>query len=175
MDQKYTTTDEQLMNYIDGLSDAAEVELIEKALSTDQNTKERYKDLVTANDWLVGQDMIKPSAGFSKNIMQQIASEAALQLESSVFKKNGLLILLVSICTVVIGSVFMVDAALELTAPKLESMNLFDKISIPQLSLSQTIDFRLLSQASLFLLTILSLMIFDKAILKPYFLRRRAT
>jgi len=65
--------EERLWDYIDGLCQANEKELIGKLLKEDQVWKAKYQELIKVQDWMKMAETEQPSLRFTKNVMEEIA------------------------------------------------------------------------------------------------------
>lgn len=65
--------EERLWDYIDGLCQANEKELIGKLLKEDQVWKAKYEELIKVQDWMKMAETEQPSLRFTKNVMEEIA------------------------------------------------------------------------------------------------------
>ena len=65
--------EERLWDYIDGLCQKDEKELIGKLLKEDQAWKAKYEELIKVQDWLQMAETEQPSLRFTKNVMEEIA------------------------------------------------------------------------------------------------------
>ncbi|MBL0271138.1 MAG: hypothetical protein IPP99_21275 [Chitinophagaceae bacterium] len=65
--------EQRLWDYIDGLSQTDEKELIGKLLKEDMAWKSKYEELIKVQDWLQQADTEQPSLRFTKNVMEEIA------------------------------------------------------------------------------------------------------
>ena len=69
------TMEEQLWDYIDGLSTGEERKLLEEKIATDAQYAEQYKILLAVNQMLQETELEEPSMSFSRNVMAQVALE----------------------------------------------------------------------------------------------------
>lgn len=65
--------EERLWDYIDGLSQPDEKDLIGKLLDNDAAWKAKYEELIRVQDWLQMAETEQPSLRFTKNVMEEIA------------------------------------------------------------------------------------------------------
>lgn len=65
--------EQRLWDYIDGLCQADEKELIGKLVKEDQAWKSKYEELIKVQEWLHLADTEQPSLRFTKNVMEEIA------------------------------------------------------------------------------------------------------
>lgn len=69
------TIEEQLWDYIDGISTAEEKAVIDANLATDLKWKEIYQELLAVNAQLTALDFEEPSMSFTRNVMDKINLE----------------------------------------------------------------------------------------------------
>jgi anti-sigma factor RsiW len=69
------TMEEQLWDYIDGLTTGEERRLLEEKIATDAVYAEQYKALLAVNQLLQESELEEPSMSFTRNVMSQVALE----------------------------------------------------------------------------------------------------
>ena len=69
------TIEEQLWDYIDGISTAEEKAVIDANLATDLKWKEIYQELLAVNAQLNTLDFEEPSMSFTRNVMDKVNLE----------------------------------------------------------------------------------------------------
>lgn len=69
------TIEEQLWDYIDGISTAEENAVIDANLATDLKWKEIYEELLAVNEQLTALDFEEPSMSFTRNVMDKVNLE----------------------------------------------------------------------------------------------------
>jgi anti-sigma factor RsiW len=69
------TMEEQLWDYIDGLTSGEERRLLEEKIATDAVYAEQYKALLAVNQLLQETELEEPSMSFTRNVMSQVAME----------------------------------------------------------------------------------------------------
>lgn len=73
-----TKQEEQLWNYIDGLSSHTEKAEVEAKLAADEQFKQLYVELLEVNQQLAEHlEIDEPSMSFTRNVMQQVQHEIA--------------------------------------------------------------------------------------------------
>jgi hypothetical protein len=68
-----TNMEERLWDYMDGVNSATEKMEIEKLIQTNLEWKNKYQELLEANQWMSTTPLEEPSMRFTKNVMDQIA------------------------------------------------------------------------------------------------------
>lgn len=71
--QKEHGMEERLWDYIDGAASAEERTLVEQLLQTNQEWKQKYRELLEVSDLLRASETEMPSLRFTKNVMEEIA------------------------------------------------------------------------------------------------------
>jgi anti-sigma factor RsiW len=69
------TMEEQLWDYIDGLTTTEERRVLEEKIATDIQYAEQYKALLAINQLLQQTELEEPSMSFTRNVMEQVALE----------------------------------------------------------------------------------------------------
>ncbi len=160
-------SDEILLEYLDGTLEARETELLRNRLQNDVVLKVRLEELKQADQYLNGV-IDNPSPRFADIVWTKI-SEAS---KAPTFRLNGFLIVIASMLTVIAGSYFMTDGIVELNLKIPATVS--EYVTVPQIELPEGINLKMISQVLLYGLSFLILLILDKAILKPYFRKRKA-
>lgn len=156
-------TDEVLLNYIDGLLPEAQVEQVEAVLERDTKIRDRINALKLA-DSLMKESMEHPAVGFTEKVWGNIAGARTVYK----FDPNSFLIIFSALLTVFLGSYFITDSMVEMNLWNLENY-----IQMPELNILEEVNFKLLSQILLYILSFLILLLLDRIFLRPYFKRRR--
>ncbi|WP_432710088.1 anti-sigma factor family protein [Pedobacter sp.] len=69
------TMEEQIWDYIDGLTTGEERRLLEEKIATDARYAAQYKALLAVNQLLQQTELEEPSMSFTRNLMAQVALE----------------------------------------------------------------------------------------------------
>ncbi|MEM6524060.1 MAG: hypothetical protein AAGF85_06695 [Bacteroidota bacterium] len=161
-------TDEVLLDYIDGALDKADEQFIKKQLQSDMQLRARLHDLKKADKHLMG-DILHPSVNFTDTVWKKISNMGSAPRLSL----NGLLIVLAAMVTVVLGSYFMTDSIIDINLNVGVPSSVTEYVKVPEVELPKGINLKIISQILLYSISFLLLLILDRAILKPYFRRRR--
>lgn len=73
MEENKFTIDDRLWEYIDGASSGEEKSAIETLLATNQEWKEKYRELLEIQQLVLSSSLEEPSLRFTKNVMEEIA------------------------------------------------------------------------------------------------------
>lgn len=161
-------TDEILLDYLDGSLTEEKAEYVKELLDQDNELKSRLMDLKMADQYMIG-NMDSPSMNFTETVWNRISSSG----RTSKFSLNGLLIVLAAMITVVLGSYFMTDSIIDLDLNVTVPSTVTEYVKVPQIEMPEGVNLKTVSQVLLYSISLLLLLILDKAILKPYFKRRK--
>ena len=154
--QTQDITDEKLLDYIDKTLTQEEMQQISQLLENNSELAARWKNLSRVNAALEHKPLRRTSFDFTANVMQSI-EEARPG-----YKKGGIIILIITLLTIVAGSVYMVEGMINL-----EVINqLPDYLNIKDYA-PDAVSLKTLNLGLLFLLSILSLLLLDKVVLRP--------
>ncbi|MEM1407163.1 MAG: hypothetical protein AAGG59_10340 [Bacteroidota bacterium] len=162
-------TDEVLLDYIDGSLIQSEAIRIKAAINANPQLRARLEELRLPDQHLAG-SLESPSANFTDAVWSKIS-----QAKGNVpkFSLNSFLIVFAAMITVVLGSYFMTDSIIDLDLSLKVPNTVTEYVEVPQVEIPQGISLKTVSQILLYSLSFLLLLILDKAILKPYFKKRR--
>ena len=80
--------EDQLWDYIDGLSNPAERSIIDELLATNQEWREKYRELLNVHQLLDASELDAPSMRFIRNVMEEIARHHVAPATRSYINKN---------------------------------------------------------------------------------------
>ena len=167
--EKFEVTDEVLFDYIDGNLSPGKKELVEGACEEDELLRKRLAELQKL-DFMLSQTTATPSPTFTDVVWSRLRQAPG---NAYTYGLNSLLLLLGAVITVIIGSLYIPEGVIQMDLTwVLESTESY--VKTPNLDLTHGIDLKILTQGMLFGLMILALLLLDKALLRPYFKRRRA-
>lgn len=149
-------TDEKLLDYIDKSLSAEETEQVKLLLERNDEIYQRWKELSQVNTLLTHKALRRPSVNFTASVMQSIAEARPG------YKKGGIMILLVTLITIIGGSVYMVEGMINL-----EVINQLPDYLNARRYAPDVISLKTLNLGLLFTLSILSLLLLDKVVLRP--------
>lgn len=155
-------TDEQLLDYLDGNINQPDRELLTKIIEEHPEVKARLRDLEQVDSILSEMTVKQTSAQFVTSVMDDLKNKPYS------IKKGGFLIVLVAIFTVLLGAYFTVSDMIDLSIIKQE-----DYYSQLWQYIPNTINLKTLNTVLLGALSLFSLLIFDKTVLKPFFQKRK--
>lgn len=167
--EKFEVTDEILFDYIDGTLSPGQKERVDGVCEKDEKLRKRLAELQKL-DLMLSQTTGTPSPTFTDTAWRRLQPTAG---RTSKYGLNSLFLLLGVVVTVIIGSLYIPDSVVEMDlAWVFEPTENY--IKTPEIDLTQGIDLKVLTQGMLFSLVILALLFLDKALLRPYFKKRRA-
>ncbi len=162
-------TDEELLDFIDNALSEKEKQAIETQLKNNEALKLRYDYLANTEKWVATSIKKSPSVNFTVGIMDKIATI------KNPYRKGDWLIWILALLSIILGSYYISDVTFNIGIaldtshlPDFKYMNLEDSVSF-----TQKFNLGLFSKVLLYLLLFLSLMLFDKTVLRPYFKNRQ--
>ncbi len=151
-------SDEKLLEFIDGNLTSSENQEINRLIKEDQELNSRYSELLEVHQMLKEKPLMTPSTGFVDGVI------TSLNYKRSRFRKSGLILFIAALIVVISGSIYIPDLVLNLN---LEPVSLRDfKVEIPS-----GIDLKQINIILLSVLSFISLLLFEKTVLKPLFKR----
>lgn len=161
-------TDEILLEYLDGTIPAKEAEYIKEFLENNADLKARLKELKLA-DQIMMDKIQTPSPSFTETVLDRIARTA----HAPVLNMNKFLIVVGAMLTVVLGSYFITDSMIDLDLGLNLNDTIIEYVNIPAVDVPKDVNLKLVNQVFLYSISFLILLIFDRAVLRPYFKRRK--
>jgi len=155
-------TDEQLLDYLDGNMKQPERELLTQIIEKHPEVKARLQDLEHVDSMLSEMAVKKTSAHFVSSVMEDLKNKPYS------IKKGGFLIVLVAFFTVLLGAYYTVGDMIDLSIIKQD-----DYFSQLRQYIPNTINLKTINTVLLGALSLFSLLIFDKTVLKPFFQKRK--
>ncbi|GAA0188238.1 hypothetical protein GCM10009122_45990 [Fulvivirga kasyanovii] len=172
MEKPLKITDELLLDYIDGLLSKEEAARVEKACDQPQ-VAFRLEELKKTDQLLLMTATLQtPSKNFSSKVMANLDKPIVKSINYS--RKNGLIILILALLTVIAGSLYMTESML--------TLDMFDTVELPQVGnvmempdvqLPDSVNLKIITDGLLFAVLILALLLLDKVVLRPFFKSRR--
>jgi hypothetical protein len=163
-------TDEQLLNFLDGMGSDAEREVLKKSIREDQAAQKRMKELESIHFFLQNKKGIEqPSKNFTEKVMEGLHARPSFTFFSP---KNGLMLLV----GLVVASVL---ALMLLSAGEFDQLHtIFNFNSIPlktdivKIPNSIPFDVKLLVKVFVMINLVIALILLDRTILRPIFQKR---
>lgn len=172
MEGKENITDDLLLDYIDGVLSEKEAQIIKEEIAHNDDVKLRFEHLKQMDSQLQHLKLSMPSDIFSAQIMMDLTRSIYEINRRS--RLNGLIILLIGLITVIVGAIFISQGLSDVSFNQyLDTTSAGNLIKLPVKEVSFAFDIGIITQGLLFILVILSLLIIDRIVLKPYFKSRR--
>lgn len=173
MKKSLKITDELLLDYIDGLLNDDEVNEVEKAC-LEPKIALRLEELKKADQLMMMTSALEmPSKNFSSKVMANLDKPMIKSVPYS--RKNGLIILILALLTVIAGSLYMTESMITLDLfDSVELNQLNHVVEMPSVELPESFNLKILTDGLLFSVLVLSLLLLDKVVLRPFFRSRRA-
>lgn len=151
-------SDEELLDFIDKALPLSERKTIELRIEKDEAIKKRYHELLEVHMMLSNKPLHHPSEAFVDRIVH------SLDHHKSRFRKSGFVLFLAALSIVLIGAVYLPDLVLNLNIKPI-------KLHDFQVKMPQGVDLKQLNIILLSALSFISLLLFEKTVLKPFFKR----
>lgn len=166
---KKEVQDDLLWSYLDGNLAGAPKKELEEQLERNPQLQSRLNELKELDSFARTNLIISPSANFTQAVMLGIKSVRIKPRRS-----DWLLIIGVLFATL-ISTFYITDAswALDLKVPLDVFKPVANYLPSNDVNINEQIDFSLLSKGLLYLIVFLILLVFDRAILRPYFKNRQ--
>ncbi|MEQ8927351.1 MAG: hypothetical protein RLO81_16140 [Fulvivirga sp.] len=161
--------DDLLWSYLDNSLASKEKEELEAKLSANRDLSLRLEEFRTLTHFTKKNILVTPSESFTQIVMSKIDDLGFKP------KKSHWLLVLTVIMTV-IGCSFYIsqyETTLQLNLPSYELPLLESYLPAEGLNIAKNINVDIVSKVLLYSITFLGLLLFDRAILKPYFKSRR--
>jgi hypothetical protein len=163
-------TDDQLLNYLDGISSEAEKENIKKLISSRAEIKKRIAELQAVHNFLLKQNKIEqPPKNFTEKVMSGLHARPSFTFLSP---RNGFL-LLVGLMVASVLSILLLDAG---SFDQWHTFFNLEQMPIKNnwVKLPTSIPFDLKQVVKIFVLLnlIIGFILLDRTILRPIFQKR---
>jgi hypothetical protein len=164
------STEEKLLDYLDGRLSSEEVKKLEALLQEQSELKTRLESLRSLQGMLKGVKMEQPSRNFTQQVMSKLDQ---YPLRSSLSIRNGIF-LLVGVLVAALLSAFLVSSGVFDSATTVIDLNsVKTPVEITKEPLpSFRFDGKWVVNAIVVLNLVLAWLVLDRAILKPYFKQR---
>ena len=164
-------TEETIIRYMDGELSEEEIQSFEAELKLDKSFADLYERHVAIHNSLLTNKVFSPSAGFADKVMQSVASLNFS--DSQFFNRSRLYVLLLSVI-VLATTIYYISSQFY---PSIGGA-ITNEITLKEFTLDLQPAQRLLSSDILFKVVfyvngLVILLLLDRAILKPYFSRRK--
>lgn len=161
--------DELIWSFIEGSLSENQKHQFEEELSTDADLKMRYDEINSLNSFAKKSILSSPSLQFTEHVMHKIQ-----QVNLRPKRSHWLIFLGVFITILISGSYlseYNTALIIDMSEIKLPTSILFLQNS--EFTINQSLPLDSITKVLLYVMSFLSLIFFDKAILKPYFKNRK--
>lgn len=169
MGKQLNVTDEHLLNYLDGTLNPQERNAIEQLLEADQQVALRLDALRSIHDYLLTSGADEPSKNFTQRVMERLQYPAT----SGYSPRNGILLLTGVLIAVGIAAVLLASGVFDTTTTldlnQLVVPNKYLDENLPSISINGKLIVNLIILVNI----ALAFIVLDRAVLKPWFKRRR--
>lgn len=167
MERKRDINDDLLLDYIDQSLSEKDRQIVEYEVSRDEALKDRLTYLQNMNDQLATISVSLPPDNFTTQVMTDLSLSIYKIDRKS--RLNGLLVMISGIITVMLGAFFISRGLTDFSFSQYFNTSAISNfITIPN-EVSVVVDMTIITQALLFVLGVLSLLLLDRIVLKPYF------
>jgi hypothetical protein len=164
-------TDEQLLDYINGDLSDTQVEQIRQIINLNTEVKDRYETLKISESKL-GELLIQsPSSNFVSRVMSSVL-EGAEAHEKFFNRSRYFVIALIGLALIGTIYFFTIQFYPTLSGLFVEELTISDK-TVDLSPAKQLLDTDLIFKLVFYVNGIVGLLLFERAILKPYFMRRK--
>jgi hypothetical protein len=171
MIEKMKFTEEIIIRYMDGELSEEEIQSFEAELKLDKSFADLYERHLAIHNSLSSNKILSPSADFTNRVMESVASLSFS--DSKFFNRTRLFVVLLSVI-VLATTIYYLSAQFY---PAIGGA-ISNEITLKEFTLDLQPAQQLLSSDILFKVVfyvngLVILLLLDRAILKPYFIRRR--
>lgn len=121
-----TQMEQQLWEYIDGLTTEEETAVVKKRIAEQAAWREKYEELLSIQQLLRGTELETPSLRFTKNVMEEIAKTSIAPATKNYINNKIIWSIAAFFITVILGCVVYSLAQLNWSAGKDSSLNMID-------------------------------------------------
>lgn len=162
-------TEERIWSYLNNTMSDSERVQFNNIIEKDADLSARLTELQNILNFTKENIAATPSAAFGDRIMARIQTIKIAPKRSHWILLTGLLVM------VIVGGIYLSEYNSSVSW-QLSSLNLPDSDKLlKQIDLNRSLTLDSITKSLLYLLTFLSLVFFDRAILKPYFKGRRVS
>ena len=171
MVDKMKFTEEIIIKYLDGELSQQEVQSFEEELSTDKSFANLYERHAAIHNSLASNKLYSPAPDFTSRVMQSVAS---LKLsDSKFFNKTRLYVLLLIVIAVATTLYYISSQFYPAVGGALTNEITLKDFTVNLQPAQQLLSSDLLFKIVFYVNGLVSLLLLDRAILKPYFARRK--
>jgi hypothetical protein len=171
MFKKMKFTEEIIIKYLDGELSQQEILLFEEELQINNAFAELHKRHMGIHNSLLKNQLSKPSASFTNRVMQSVASLSIS--DGKFFNKTRLYVLLLIVIAVATTLYYFSSQFYPSVGNALSNEITLKEFTLNLQPAQQILSTDLIFKIVFYVNGLISLLLLDRAILKPYFARRK--
>lgn len=149
--------EQQLWEYIDGISSPAEKSQIEQLIASQQEWKEKYQELLETQQWIRSVEIEEPSLRFTKNVMEEIARHQIAPAAGKYINKKIIWGIAAFFITLILAFTIYAIAQIDWTDPGSSNLSVgIDKVDLSKIFNNTFVNVFMMANA------ILGLMLLDR-------------
>ena len=175
--EKYSVTEQQLFDLIDGKCSIAESRKIKDAIDSSTELNAKYQRLLYMHQAMSNHNLVKTPNDFLDNVMNSLESRKFIidGLFDSI-NKLGLKLLAFMLILMAITIYFVNNESIALNFDGLiKNTMLVENYNLNVNTVNTLLNDKLILNGLLFTGLLVTLLLFDKVVLKPWFTRRNST
>jgi hypothetical protein len=163
--------EEKLLEYIDGTLGGQEKDLFEQSLKSSPELSTRCDELIAWDSSLRAIRLSQPSKNFTQRVMDKLDMYPARN--TSLLSRNGILLLIGVLVAVGIGTILLSAGVFDGTSSIDLNQTLLPNKYIQQSLPTISFNGKMVMNVIILLNLALAFLVLDRAVLKPWFERRR--
>ena len=171
MIDKMKFTEETIIKYIDGELSGAEILTFETELKIDKSFADLYERHVAIHNSLASKKVTSPSADFAERVMQSVASLNFS--DSKFFNRTRLYVLILAVIALATTIYYMSSQFYPSIGGALTNEITLKDFTVDLQPAQQLLNSDILFKVVFYVNGLVILLLLDRAVLKPYFTRRK--
>jgi len=174
--EKHSITEQQLFDLIDGKCSADESRKIKNSIDASLDLKDQYQEFLLMHKTMSDHNIVKSPGGILDSIMSGLESRT-FSVDGLFDSMNKLGIKLIVLMTILmtVSIYFVTNESIVLNFTGLiDNATLVQDYNLNSILVDSFLNDKLILNGMLFTGLIVTLILFDKAVLKPWFTRRSA-
>jgi len=175
--EKYSITEQQLFNLIDGKCSTDESRKIKDSIDSSPELKAKYQEFLYMHQTMTSHNIVKTPSGFLDNVMAGLESRkfSVDGLFDSI-NKLGLKFIVLMAIIMIVSIYFVTNEVIVLNFTALiENATFVKDYNLDIIPVDTLFNDKLILNGLLFSGLMVTLLLFDKAVLKPWFAKRNAS
>jgi hypothetical protein len=167
---KNMITDDELLNFLDGMGSEPERKILEKTINENQSAQKRLKELQHIHFFLQNQKGLEqPSKNFTEKVMSGLKTDSSFTFFSP---KNGLILLLGLIVASGLALALLSSGTFDQLHTMFNINSIPLKTDVVKIPTSIPFDLKLFVKVFVMINLIIALVLLDRTILRPIFQKR---